>query len=98
CVALVPLLTVLADAAGILGGAGVCIDVYDVDSHYYWERARDYVGMTDIGNGLIKSAFFGAAIGLISCHRGFNCRPGAEGVGRAATEAFVASFIAILVL
>ena len=40
--------------------------------------------------------FFGAAIALISCHRGFNSRAGAEGVGQAATEAFVASFIAIL--
>ena len=42
--------------------------------------------------------FFGAAIGVISCHRGFNSRAGAEGVGRAATQAFVISFIAILIL
>jgi phospholipid/cholesterol/gamma-HCH transport system permease protein len=41
---------------------------------------------------------FGAAIALISCHRGFNSSAGAEGVGRAATEAFVLSFIAILPL
>jgi phospholipid/cholesterol/gamma-HCH transport system permease protein len=42
--------------------------------------------------------FFGAAIALISCHRGFNSRAGAEGVGEAATQAFVLSFIAILML
>jgi phospholipid/cholesterol/gamma-HCH transport system permease protein len=42
--------------------------------------------------------FFGAAIALISCHRGFQSGPGAEGVGRSATEAFVASFIAIFTL
>jgi len=48
--------------------------------------------------GLIKPTFFGAAIAVISCHRGFHSKAGAEGVGRAATEAFVASFIAILVL
>ena len=42
--------------------------------------------------------FFGGAIGVISCYRGFNCRAGAEGVGRAATEAFVNSFVAILLL
>jgi phospholipid/cholesterol/gamma-HCH transport system permease protein len=42
--------------------------------------------------------FFGAAIALISCHRGFHSRAGAEGVGQAATEAFVYSFIAILAL
>ena len=37
-------------------------------------------------------------LSLIACHRGFHSRPGAEGVGRAATEAFVISFVAILVL
>jgi phospholipid/cholesterol/gamma-HCH transport system permease protein len=42
--------------------------------------------------------FFGAAIALVSCHRGFHCDPGAEGVGRAATSAFVHSFVLILVL
>jgi phospholipid/cholesterol/gamma-HCH transport system permease protein len=42
--------------------------------------------------------FFGATIGLVACHRGFHCRPGAEGVGRAATAAFVYSFVIILAL
>ena len=47
---------------------------------------------------MAKSLAFGAAIALISCHRGFNSRPGAEGVGRAATTAFVYSFVVILIL
>jgi phospholipid/cholesterol/gamma-HCH transport system permease protein len=47
---------------------------------------------------VFKSLFFGAAIALISCYRGFHCDPGAEGVGRAATSAFVVSFVMILVL
>ena len=47
---------------------------------------------------MFKSLFFGAAIALISCYRGFHCDPGAEGVGRAATTAFVYSFVVILVL
>jgi phospholipid/cholesterol/gamma-HCH transport system permease protein len=98
CVLLVPLLTVLADMTGILGGAFICIKIYHVEAHYYLLHAREYVGMWDIFNGLGKAAFFGAAIALISCHRGLQCRPGAEGVGRAATEAFVLSFIAILAL
>ena len=46
----------------------------------------------------MKSVCFGAAIALISCYRGFNSEAGAEGVGRAATEAFVFSFIVILFL
>jgi phospholipid/cholesterol/gamma-HCH transport system permease protein len=98
CVLLIPLLTVVADLMGILGGAFICIKVFGVESHYYLVHARDYVQVGDILNGLGKSMFFGAAISLISCHRGLNCRPGAEGVGRAATEAFVLSFIAILSL
>ena len=98
CVLLIPLLTVLADFMGIMGGAAICTKVFHVEAHYYWTRAQEYVGPGDVLNGLIKSVFFGCSIALISCHRGFNCRPGAEGVGRAATEAFVASFIAILVL
>jgi phospholipid/cholesterol/gamma-HCH transport system permease protein len=48
--------------------------------------------------GVSKSFFFGAAIALIACHRGFHCGPGAEGVGRAATSAFVACFVTILLL
>jgi phospholipid/cholesterol/gamma-HCH transport system permease protein len=47
---------------------------------------------------VFKSLFFGAAIALVSCHRGFHCDAGAEGVGRAATTAFVYSFVIILVL
>jgi phospholipid/cholesterol/gamma-HCH transport system permease protein len=48
--------------------------------------------------GVFKSFFFGGAIGLISCYKGFTCGSGARGVGRACTESFVHSFIAIIVL
>ena len=52
----------------------------------------------DLFYGIFKSVFFGAAIAMVSCYRGFNCAPGAEGVGRAATAAFVMSFVFILIL
>ena len=51
-----------------------------------------------IMEGIFKSFFFGGAIGLISCYKGFTCGSGASGVGRACTESFVTSFIAIIVL
>ena len=98
CTLLIPLLTIVADFVGIMGGAVICTRVYGVEAHFYWQHAQDYVRMWDVSMGLIKSVFFGVAIALISCHRGLNSQPGAEGVGRAATESFVASFIAILVL
>jgi phospholipid/cholesterol/gamma-HCH transport system permease protein len=96
CVLMIPLLTILADFMGVLGGAVISVQLYGIEVHYYWAHAN--VEMWDIGVGVFKSIFFGAAIALISCHRGFNARPGSQGVGRAATEAFVASFIAILAL
>jgi phospholipid/cholesterol/gamma-HCH transport system permease protein len=51
-----------------------------------------------IFEGIIKSVFFGGAIGLISCYKGFTCGAGASGVGKACTESFVQSFLAIIVL
>src|SRR5208282_4359698 len=98
CGLLIPLLTIMADFMGIMGGAFVCTRLYGVESHFYWQHSEDYVSMWDVGMGLVKAFFFGCSIALISCHRGLNSQPGAEGVGRAATEAFVASFVVILIL
>src|SRR5215831_16837743 len=98
CVLLIPLLTVMADAAGVFGGWLISTQVCGIDSLHYWNHTEEYIGTYDLMSGVVKSVFFGAAIAIVSCQRGFNCRAGAEGVGRAATEAFVFSFVAILVL
>lgn len=98
CVLLIPLLTLMADFMGVIGGAVVSTQVLKVDPYHYWFYSRKYVGSLDLFAGVFKSYFFGAAIALISCHRGFHSKAGAEGVGRAATEAFVYSFIGILFL
>jgi phospholipid/cholesterol/gamma-HCH transport system permease protein len=98
CVLLIPLLTIFANFMGVMGGAWICTRIYHIDAHHYWTHAQGFIGMWDLLTGLIKPMFFGAAIALISCHRGFNSQAGAEGVGRAATEAFVISFIAVLVI
>ncbi|MEX2122001.1 MAG: ABC transporter permease [Pirellulales bacterium] len=98
CLFLIPTLTVMADFMGIIGGWLYSTIRLDIDSHHYWENSRKVVGLYDVFSGVFKSLFFGAAIALISCYRGFNCDPGAEGVGRAATSAFVYSFVMILIL
>jgi phospholipid/cholesterol/gamma-HCH transport system permease protein len=98
CVMLIPLLTLMGDFMGVIGGAAVSTQILNVDSFAYWKHTRDFVDSLDIFAGILKSYFFGAGIALISCHRGFNSKAGAEGVGRAATEAFVFSFIVILFL
>jgi phospholipid/cholesterol/gamma-HCH transport system permease protein len=98
CVLLIPLLTIVANFMGVLGGALIGIRVYGIDAHQYWEHTQGFIGLWDLGTGLVKPMFFGAAIALISCQRGFLSAAGAEGVGRAATEAFVLSFVAILAI
>ncbi len=98
CLLLIPTLTVMADFMGIVGGAFYSIYLLGIDFHHYWSNSQQFVGVFDLFAGVFKSLFFGAAIALVSCHRGFHCDPGAEGVGRAATTAFVHSFVLILVL
>lgn len=98
CFLLIPLLTVMADAIGVAGGWMFSTQVLGVDATYYWHYSTEYVAAWDVCAGILKSMFFGAAIALIACHRGFNCGSGAEGVGQAATSSFVLSFVVILVL
>ena len=98
CFLLIPMLTAVADGVGILGGWFISTQVMGVDSFHYWHHSNKYLTAYDVFHGLFKSVWFGAAIALIACHRGFHCGAGAEGVGKAATESFVLSFVAILIL
>ena len=98
CLILIPTLTIMADFMGVLGGYLYSHGILGIDYHHYWANSREYVDAFDFLMGIFKSFFFGAAIALVSCHHGFHCDQGAEGVGRAATNAFVHSFVMILVL
>ena len=98
CFLLTPILTLYANMTGSFGGWFISVVQRGVDSGPYWQYTREVVEKYDLFSGIIKAFFFGGALGLISCYKGFYCRAGAEGVGRACTEAFVASFIAILAL
>lgn len=97
CVIMVPALTIFSNLLGIWGGYLVTVKGYGVDSVAYWSFSSQFVENYDLASGLIKSVVFGLAIGLISCYKGFNCRSGAAGVGRATTDSFVTSFIVIIV-
>jgi phospholipid/cholesterol/gamma-HCH transport system permease protein len=98
CTLLIPLLTIMADFMGVMGGALICTRIFGIEAHYYWQHTENFVDLWDVSMGIIKATFFGCAIGLVACHRGLNSAAGAEGVGRASTEAFVISFVVILVL
>ncbi len=82
CLVLIPTLTVMADFMGVVGGYVFCTALLGVDSHHYWEHAQHFVSNTDLAIGLIKSLFFGAAIGLVSCHQGFHSEAGRRGCGQ----------------
>ena len=98
CVLMIPLLAAFADVMGLVGSSVICLQVYRIESFHYWQHTRQFVGLYDVFVGLAKSMIFGGVSCLIACHRGFHCRSGAAGVGRAATEAFVLSFVAILAI
>lgn len=98
CLILTPILTIYSDLLGVLGGWLVSVKSLGIPNEPYWIFSAQGVDTWEIMEGLVKSLFFGGAIGLISCYKGFNSGAGAAGVGRACTESFVASFIAIIVL
>ena len=97
CVLMIPVLTVFSDLTGVYGGYLITVRGFGVPNDAYWEFSRFFVTNYDIFTGLAKSVVFGLIIGLVSCYKGFHCAPGAAGVGRAATDSFVTSFIGIIV-
>ena len=98
CLLLTPLLIIYADFLGILGGYFVSVIQMGINDFAYWNFSANGVELWDVSVGIIKGFFFGGAIAVISCYKGFTCKEGAQGVGEACTEAFVASFISILAL
>ena len=92
-----PLLTAESIAVGI--GAGYLVGVYllGIDSTYSWYNMLKYTNASDVVIGVIKSFIFGGIIAMIGCYKGMTCGEGAEGVGRATTEAVVFSSITILI-
>jgi len=96
CLLLTPLLTFYCDLMGSFAGWVITVLLYKVPSEPYWYYVAQNIEWWDLFTGFVKSVFFGGTIALIGCYKGFRCRHGAEGVGRACNESFVASFIAIL--
>jgi phospholipid/cholesterol/gamma-HCH transport system permease protein len=96
-VLMVPMLTLLGDILGILGGWLVASSVLDVPTTTFFHRAWAEFEPIDVWRGLVKAGVFGAIIGAVGCYRGFQVQGGAEGVGRATTSAVVTSILWIVV-
>ena len=93
---MVPVLTVIASAVGIVGGWIVTVFVLRVPSSVYWNSVVDGLYIQDVWMGLIKPFFLGFAIVSIGCHVGLRTTGGTQGVGRATTNAVVASSVAVI--
>jgi phospholipid/cholesterol/gamma-HCH transport system permease protein len=93
---MLPFLTIVTDFVGVLGGYFVGVNLLDINPGVYMGRTMDYVTVDDIFYGLYKSVVFGLIISLTACYNGFYATGGAEGVGRAATNAVVLGCVLIL--
>ena len=91
-----PLLVVIADTIGIMGGYIVGTKSLGFNGAAYIKNTVDFLEIGDVTSGLIKAAVFGFIIALMGCYHGFNSGRGAEGVGRATTNAVVSASIFIL--
>jgi phospholipid/cholesterol/gamma-HCH transport system permease protein len=95
---MLPLLAGVFSYIGIVGAYFVAVHLLHIEPVVFTEKLTYYVDVDDVVGGLIKAAFFGAVLGLVSCQRGYRTSGGAEGVGRSTTQAVVISSVAILVL
>lgn len=95
---MVPLLTVLFDAAGMGGAYFVSVVIKGLSAGTFITRTQEWLEPEDLLEGLTKAAVFGLSVSLIACFKGYNASGGAKGVGQATTEAMVASAIAIVLL
>lgn len=93
---MVPLLTVVAGAVGMVGAWIVTVTQLKVPSSVYWNSVVIGLYIQDVWMGLIKPFFIGFAIASIGCHVGMRTSGGTQGVGRATTNAVVASSVAVI--
>ncbi|MGH6892280.1 MAG: MlaE family ABC transporter permease [Dongiaceae bacterium] len=95
--AMLPLLVATADVIGVLGGYLVSVYKLGFNPGAYLKNTVDFVEFIDIFSGLVKAAVFGFIIALMGCYHGFHSRGGAQGVGKATTNAVVTASILILI-
>jgi phospholipid/cholesterol/gamma-HCH transport system permease protein len=93
-----PILTVVANGVGLLGGWLIAVSQLRVGSSVYWQSVVDGLYLEDVWMGLIKPFFLGFIIVTIGCHVGLRTRGGTQGVGRATTSAVVAASVTVLVV
>lgn len=93
-----PILTIIADTLGIIGGWLIAVLQFRVASNLYWSSIFEGLYLQDAWMGLIKPFCLGYVIVTIGCHVGLRAHGGTQGVGRATTRAVVAASVAVIVV
>jgi phospholipid/cholesterol/gamma-HCH transport system permease protein len=95
---MLPVLSNLANAVSLYGGyLGVNIRG-DVSWNLYWTQVFDALSFGDVVPSLVKTFFFGFAIGIVGCYKGYNSMKGTEGVGRSANSAVVVASLSVFII
>ena len=95
-IVVVPMLTVIADFVGIVGGYFSGVIILRINAGAYVANMEKYVELDDIYHGIIKAAVFGLILSIIGCYKGYTTTGGAEGVGKATTQSVVLATVTIL--
>jgi phospholipid/cholesterol/gamma-HCH transport system permease protein len=95
-IVVVPMLTVIADFVGIVGGYFTGVIILRINAGAYVANMEKYVDLNDIYHGIIKAAVFGLILSIIGCYKGYTTTGGAEGVGKATTQSVVLATVTIL--
>ena len=94
---MLPILVGTADVIGVMGGYLVSVYKLGFNAGNYLQNTVDFVEFLDVFSGLVKAAVFGFIVALMGCYHGFHSRGGAQGVGKATTNAVVSASILILI-
>ena len=92
-----PLVTILADATGLLGGMLIAVYDRNVDAYLYWNTIAYWVVLKDFLTGLGKSLVFGGLVTLIGCYNGLATEGGTEGLGRSTTATVVQVAMGVII-
>ncbi len=95
---MLPCLTIIADIMGMVGGFMIGVTSVGINPYLYYDTSINALVLKDIYTGLAKSVIFALLVALVSCHQGLSVEGGAEGVGKATTQAVVISIVLIIVV
>lgn len=95
-VVMIPMLTILSDAVGMVGGFLVARFTLRLATQFYWHSAMDAIQVEDMIMGLVKPVVFGYIVAAVGCHLGLSTRGGTQGVGVSTTRSVVLASVLIL--